>query len=191
MPFPIRPTLLGAVAALVLAAPALAAPAAWTVDKGASRLAFKSSFGGDSFDGAFRRWDAQIAFDPKALAASKVVVTVDMASADAGDESRNEALPTDDWFAARKFPRATFTTRAIKDLGGGRYQATGDLAIRGISKPVVLPFTLQISGAVAKMSGSVTINRTAFGVGQGQFKSAETVPLDVTINVSLQAHRGA
>ncbi len=189
MPFQFRPALLGALGALVLATPALCAPATWTVDKATSRLGFKSSFGGEKFDGAFRRWDAQIAFDPKALAASKVVVSVDMTSAATGDESRDEALPTDDWLAAKKFPRATFTTTSIKDLGGGRYQAAGNLAIRGVSKPIVLPFTLQITGQQAKMAGSVTINRGVFGVGQGQFKSAETVPLDVVVNVSLQARR--
>ncbi len=178
-------------ASLGLASPASSAggPASWTVDKASSKLGFKSSFGGDAFEGAFRRWDAQIAFDPKALAASKVVVTVDMASASTGDESRDEALPTDDWFAAKSFPRATFTSKGFKDLGGGHYQAMGDLAIRGVAKPIVLPFTLQITGAQAKMTGQVSINRTVFGVGQGQFKSAETVPLDVVVNVSLQAHR--
>jgi len=189
MSFQFRPALLGALGALVLATPALCAPAAWTVDKAASRLGFKSSFGGEKFDGTFRRWDAQIAFDPKALAASKVVVSIDMTSAATGDESRDEALPTDDWLAAKKFPRATFTTTSIKDLGGGRYQAAGALAIRGVSKPIVLPFTLQITGQQAKMAGSVTINRGVFGVGQGQFKSAETVPMEVVVNVSLQARR--
>ena len=60
---------------------ASAAPAAWTLDKAASRIGFKSSFGGMAIDGTFRRWDAVIQFDPKALAASRVSVTVDVASA--------------------------------------------------------------------------------------------------------------
>ena len=188
-----RPTLAAALAAgaMVLAMPSLAAaaPAAWTVDKAASRLSFKSSFGGEAFEGTFRRWDAQIAFDPKALAASRVVVTVEIGSVATGDAERDQAIPTDDWFAARKFPRATFTSRGFKDLGGGRYQAMGDLSIRDVTRPIVLPFTLQITGAQARMSGQVSVNRGVFGVGQGQFKSAETVPLDVVVNVALSAHK--
>jgi len=183
-----RPVLLAA-ALCVTAAPVVAAPAAWTVDKAASRLVFKSSFAGDSVEGVFKRWDAQITFDPKALAASKAVVTVETGSAATGNSEQNEALPTADWFSAARFPKATFVTRSFKDLGGGRYQAIGDLTIRGVSKPLVLPFTLAISGDQAKMTGAATINRSAFGVGQGQFASGETVPLDVTLNVSITAKR--
>lgn len=179
-----------ALTSLAASAPAHAAAApAWTVDKGASRLGFKSSFGGTNFQGTFRRWDAQISFDPKQLAASKAVVTIDMTSAATGDQSRDEALPTSDWFNAKAHPKATFTTTGFKSLGGNRYQAAGNLTIRGVTKPIVLPFTLDITGDQAKMTSSVAINRTAFGVGQGQFASADTVPLNVTVDISLTARR--
>ena len=170
-------------------APAFAAPSAWTVDKAASRLGFKSSFGGEAVSGAFRRWDAQIQFDPKALATSKAVVTIDLGSAATGVQERDEALPTGDWFNTARFPRASFVTRSFKDLGGGRYQAVGDLTLRGVSKPVVLPFALTITGDQAKLSGQTVVNRRQFGVGQGQFASAETVPLNVTVDIALVAKR--
>jgi polyisoprenoid-binding protein YceI len=175
--------------ACLIAAQAMAAPPAWTVDKGGSKLAFRSSFSGMPFEGVFNRWDAQIAFDPKQLGASKVNVVIDMGSASTHEETRDEALPSDDWFAVKQFPRASFTASSFKSLGGNRYQAAGVLTIRGVSRPVVLPFTLNIAGPVAKMQGQLVVNRTAFGVGQGEFKSAETVPLDVTIAVDLTAHR--
>lgn len=172
--------------AAVIAAPA---PAAWTVDKGASRLTFKSTFGGQDFTGTFRRWDAQIRFDPKQLAASKATVTIDMGSAATGDSQRDEALPTSDWFDTGKFPRATFVTTSFRSLGANRYQAAGNLTIRGVTKPIVLPFTLAITGDQARMNASIAINRTAFGVGQGQFASAETVPLNVAVDIAITARR--
>ena len=55
------------------------------------------------------------------MATAKVVVTVDVGSAATGDADRDQAMPTADWFAAQKFPKAVFTTSAIKDLGGGKY----------------------------------------------------------------------
>ena len=104
--------LCGAAFAAAPAAPAKAASAVpvWVVDKAASRLSFRGSFGGESFDGTFRRWDADIAFDPKALGASRVSVTVDLASAVTGDPTRDQALPTEDWFAIKRIPRATFVS---------------------------------------------------------------------------------
>jgi len=177
-------------ACIGLTAPAArAAPAAWTVDKAASRLGFKSSFSGMDFEGTFRRWDAQIVFDPKALGASQATVSIEPASVATGDAERDGALPTADWFDVAQFPRASFVTKSFKSLGGDRYQADGVLTLRGASRPVSLPFTLTIAGDVAKMIGEVPIDRSAFGVGQGQWSSAETVPLNVTVVVSITAHR--
>jgi polyisoprenoid-binding protein YceI len=175
--------------AAVAGASARAAPAAWTLDRAASRLTFRSAFSGEAVQGGFKRWDAQIQFDPKDLAASKAVVTIDVGSASTGATDKDQALPTADWFDAVRFPRASFVTRSFKDLGGGRYQALGDLTIRGVTRPVTLPFTLAITGDEAKMNGQAVVNRSLFGVGRGQFASAETVPFNVTVGIALVARR--
>jgi polyisoprenoid-binding protein YceI len=182
--------LLLALAAL-LAAPtlALAAPApVWTVDPGSS-IGFGSSFSGQAFSGHFTRWTAAIRFDPKNLAGSSVTASVDMTSAVTGDGDRDGSLPTPDFFSAGKFPRATFTATTFKDLGGGHYQAIGQLSLRGVAKPLTLPFTLAITGAQAKMSAAVALNRLAFGVGQGQWSATDSIPAAVSVNVNLTAHR--
>jgi len=168
---------------------ATGATSSWNVDKGASRVGFRSSFGGGAFDGLFRRWDARIQFDPKALDKSSVVAVIDLASAATGDESRDQALPTEDWFFTSKFPRATFVAKQFKTIGTDRYQAIGTLNIRGVTRPAVLPFTLQINGDQALMKGSLVIDRKAFGIGQGQFASAESVPFAVQVNVTVKAQR--
>lgn len=175
-----------ALAPVEAAAPA---PARWTVNKPASKVGFRSSFAGGAFVGRFGRWDAAITFDPKNLAASRVAAVIDMASARTGEESRDAALPTADWFHSTKFPRATFVSRNFKSLGNNRYQATGDLTIRGVKRPVVLPFTLAITGNQAKMAGVLKLDRTHFGVGQGQWSSGETVPTAVTVEVAITATR--
>jgi polyisoprenoid-binding protein YceI len=174
---------------VLFASTAAAAPARWTVDP-ASRLAFQGHMNGDAFNGVFRRWSANIVFDPKALAASKAVVSVDMTSVGpTGDADRDQALPGDDWLAVHHYPTATFTTSSIKDLGGGRYQAAGDLAIRGVHRSVVLPFTLAITGDTARMNGQLVLNRTAFGIGQGQWRTPDVVDSNVTVVIALSAHR--
>ncbi len=168
--------------------PPLPAPV-WTVDKAASKVTFSSSFDGGAFTGSFRRWDAAIRFDPKNLIGSKVTATFDMTSAATGESGRDEALPQDDWFAARQFPRATFTAATFEALGGNRYQAIGQLTIRGVTKPLTLPFTVVITGDIAKMNASIGLNRLAFGVGQGEWKTTDVVPGTVTVNISLTARR--
>ena len=182
---------LEAVAALALmASPVFAAPAAnWAVDPAASRLGFKGVMSGDGFEGSFRRWQAKIAFDPKNLPGSKVSVSVDVASAATGDADRDQALPTGDWFAAAAHPQALFAANTFKDLGGGKYQAVGTLTIRGVTQPIVLPFTLAITGDTARVNGAVSLNRTAFGIGQGQWQTGAVVAIPVTVTLALTAHR--
>lgn len=177
----------------VAAAPApKAAPASvpgWAVDYGASRLAFAAAMNGQAINGGFRRWQAQVRFDPRNLAASEVKVDVDTGSAATGDASRDQALPTDDWFAARAFPRATFTSQRFVSLGGDRYQAIGTLTIRGVSRPVTLPFRLTITGDKAHVEGTAPIDRTAFGVGQNQWKGTEAVAARVDVRISIDAKK--
>ncbi|MBV8683737.1 MAG: YceI family protein [Caulobacteraceae bacterium] len=181
--------LLALIAALLVAAPAFAAAPAWTVNKPASKLGFTGAMSGQSFNGAFRRWDARIQFDPKALNQSSVVAVIETGSAVTGDQTRDEALPTADWFSVAAFPRATFQANQFKDLGGGRYQAIGTLTIRNVKRPVILPFQLTINGNQATMHGSLTIDRRAFGVGQGQFSTGDTVATNVRIDVAIAATR--
>ncbi|WP_174290873.1 YceI family protein [Sphingomonas bacterium] len=170
---------------VVAAVPALAP--AWTTDMAASHLRFSSSVGGAPFSGSFARWHADIRFDPKNLAGSSVLVRVNMASAKTGSSDRDEALPGADWFSISKYAQASYAAKSFKDLGGGRYQALGTLTIRGVARPLALPFTLKIQGNQARMTGTATIDRHVFGVGQGQFATADTVPFNVQLAVDVAA----
>jgi polyisoprenoid-binding protein YceI len=174
----------------LIAAPAVAAPVpSWTIDKTKSQVAFVASMSGQAINGSFRRFDARIAFDPANLAGSSVSAVIDTASAGTGDASRDQSLPTPDWFNIKAFPRATFASKSFKSLGGNRYQAAGTLTIRGVARPVVLPFQLVISGNTAQMRGTLTIDRRWFGVGQGQFAGPDTVAAAVKVNLTISARK--
>jgi polyisoprenoid-binding protein YceI len=168
---------------------AMAAPPTWAVDKAASRLTFSSAVSGQAFTGRFARWDAAIHFDPKDLAHSDVAATIDVASAATGNGDRDAELPDQDWFWTSHFPRASYIAHGFQAVGPGRYIAAGVLTIRGVAKPLNLPFALTINGARAHMTASVGLNRLDFGVGQGEWKATDTVPANVTVNIDLTARR--
>ena len=160
----------------------------WVVDPAHSTLAFESSAEGAAFEGHFERWNADIRFDPKAVANSRVTVEIETASAVTGDSGRDQSAQGDDWFAAMMFPKATFVAHAIKDLGGGRYEAEGDLTIRGKSQPLALPFTLAFKGDEADMHSEVDVDRSLWGVGTGEYGGENIVPLKVGLKIDLVAH---
>lgn len=174
----------------LIAVPAQAAPApAWNVVAQKSKVAFAASMNGQAINGAFRRFDAHIAFDPGNLAGSSVVATIDTGSVATGDPSRDQSLPTADWFNVKAFPQAQFRANQFKLVSPGRYIAFGVLSIRGKAQPVSLPFQLAINGKQASMRGSLTIDRRSFGVGQGQFAGTEAVAANVRIDIVIEAQR--
>lgn len=171
-----------------LGAPALAAH--WTVDAAKSRLGFSVTWSGQPFAGVFKKWSADIDFDPADLVHSHVEAAIDMKSESSGDPDSDSGLESAIGFAADKFPTARFETTGFKALPGGGYLAEGKLTIRGITKPVDLPFKLDIRGNEAHMTGKATVIRTDFGVGQGEWAAPEPVAHAVTVTVDLVATKG-
>ncbi|KQY35669.1 cytochrome B [Caulobacter sp. Root487D2Y] len=163
-------------------------PVAWTVAK-SSTLGFSATWAGDAIDGQFKRWTADILFSPDALDRSKLTVGIDMTSAATGDDQRDASLPSDDFFAAAAHPKATFTASKFRKTGEGRFVADGTLDLRGVKKPVSLPFTLKIDGDTATARGVTTLDRTAFGVGQGEWASTDQIGGKVKVSFAITAKR--
>ena len=163
--------------------PAKAAPV-WTVDKAASRLTFRAVMNGQPFDGVFRSWDAQVAFDPHNLATSRATLTVDTTSALTGQPIKDAALPNSEWLSSTAFPQATMVTRTITQTGPGRYQASADIHIRGMAWRTTAPFTVSISHDEGRMQSTLTLDRRTFGIGEGPFRSP--APVDPLVQVSLR-----
>jgi cytochrome b561/polyisoprenoid-binding protein YceI len=176
-------------AALPLLAAAPAEAAQWSMDAGHSTLGFNGTQAGTPFSGRFRRWQAQIDFDPANPAAGHALVTIDMTSATTGDPQKDEALPQSDWFDAKAFPTAVFEATTFRAKGGNAFEAIGTLTIRGVRKDVALPFNLDTTAATAHVSGHLDLVRTDFGIGQGAWSSPEWVALAVAVTFDLTATR--
>ncbi|MGV3730342.1 MAG: YceI family protein [Sphingopyxis sp.] len=162
----------------------------WAVASG-GRLGFTARWNGEAVDGRFDRWRADIRFSPDELAGSRIKVTVDLTSADTGDGQRDDSLKGSDFFDTAAHPSATFTARDIRHLDGDRYEARGTLDLRGASRPTTLRFTLRIEGDRARVNGSARINRTAFGVGQGEWAATDAIAASVDVAFAFTATRRA
>jgi cytochrome b561/polyisoprenoid-binding protein YceI len=162
----------------------------WTVMPG-GRLGFTARWNGEAVRGSFGRWRAAIRFSRDDLAKSNIRVTVDLASADTGDGQRDDSLKSSDFFNVTAQPSAVFTARDIRHIDGDHYEARGTLALRGVSKPATLRFTLQIEDNKARVAGTARIDRTAFGVGQGEWAATDAIAAAVDIDFSFSATRPA
>lgn len=159
----------------------------WAVDKAASKIAFATSFEGETINGSFGSYAAQITFDPEQLAKSHVKVTIDLASVTSGDSDRDTTLKSDSFFDIAVTPKAIFEAKSFTRKDAIHFVAHGKLTLHGTAKPVELPFTLTITDGVASMSGTTTLDRTAFGVGSGDYAATDTVPAKVKVDITVKA----
>jgi len=171
-----------------VAPPMDAGPVVWKVERG-SDLAFATSWGGQAIQGRFETWASDIVFSPDALDRSRVSVVIDMSSARSGDEQRDSSLPGMDWFDTAAHPKATFTATRFEKTGEGRFVARGTLTLRGVSRPLNMPFRLKIDGDRAEVRGVTSLDRTNFGVGQGEWANTDQIPAKVTLRITLKARR--
>ncbi len=161
--------------------------AGWTVDKAKTTLSFSGIQSGEAFTGSFADFDAVINFDPNDLTNAKVVVTIDMNSANTDDAESTNALSGKEWFNVRKFPTAKFEAADFTYLENDRYEAKGSLTIRGIKQNINLPFTLKIENGYANMDAGLNLNRTAYKIGTGMWASKDWVEHSIAVKVHLEA----
>lgn len=181
---------LGALALVAgLSLPLSAMAADWALDPAHSTLAFSGKQTGTPFSGHFGAFDGTISFDPAHPEAGHAHVTIALSSGVTGDRQRDGALPGKDWFDVAHFPSAAFDAQSFRATGGNAYEAVGTLTIRGISKSVTLPFTLDINGVTAHAKGHLDLIRSAFGVGQGPWAAGQWVALEVGVDLDITAQR--
>ena len=168
-----------------LLAAALPAFAQQAVVPAQSQITFVSKQMGVPVEGQFRKFDAQVAFDPAKLASSRIAFTIDTGSATLGVKESDAELPKPIWFNVAKFPQATFQSTAIKALGGGKYEVAGKLSIKGNSQDVTVPVMLTQSGATTTAVGGFAIKRLAFKIGENEWADTSMVADDVQVKFKL------
>lgn len=165
---------------------AKAAP--WKLEKG-GRLGFTAEYSGEAIKGSFSRWDATIVFDPEDLPGSSIRATIDLASVDSGDSQRDDMLRSESFFGIGAHPTAQFVSNSIRTVGEGRYVANGTLSLHGQRKPVSLRFMLKIDGDRAAASGSASLQRLSFGVGESEWSATDQLKDAVSVDFTLKAVR--
>lgn len=121
--------------------------------------------------GTFDKFDAVVEADVEDLTSATIEVTIDATSINTRNEDRDNHLRSGDFFDAENHPTITFVATDIKSKGGNEYDVTGDLTIRGTTKPVTLDVTFEgqskdpMGGStVAGFSGATKISREEFGL---------------------------
>jgi polyisoprenoid-binding protein YceI len=154
------------------------------VDK--SEIRFVAKQLGVNVDGRFRKWKANVVFLPTDLARSKAEFDIDLASIDLASEDSEREIRGGLWFDTAKFPVAHFSSTAIRDQGGDRYEIAGALTLKGVKRDIVVPITVKKDAAGNRVAeGSFTLMRLDFNIGTGMWSDTKTVTNDVVVRVRI------
>jgi polyisoprenoid-binding protein YceI len=180
-----------AAALTLLAAPAFAAPEAYTLDSGHSQIVFNyNHLGFSTGTGMFAGFEGAIQFDQEDPANSSVEVAFPVRSMYTGWEARFEHLMSADFFGAAEDEMVTFKSTSIEVTGDKTAKITGDLTLNEVTKSVVLDATLN-QAADHPMEGkpwagfdaTTTLLRSDYNVGL----FAPFVSDEVNVKISIEA----
>lgn len=156
-----------------------------TVVPAQSEIVFVSRQMGVPIEGRFKRFDAQLSFDPRRPEAATVALTVAMASAAFGASEAEAEVAKPAWFDVARFPQATFQSAAVKPLGEGRFAITGRLTVKGTARELAVPVTITQSGRSGTVLGSFTLKRLDFGIGEGEWADTSLVANEVQVRFRI------
>ena len=143
----------------------------WTLDPAHTRIGFVARHAMvTKVRGSFNEFEGTAVLDGANPANSHAEVTIKAASIDTRNAQRDEHLRSNDFLAMQEHPEITFTSTGARQVDDTTFELTGDLTIRGVTKPVTIPFTFEgaakdpFGNLRAGFEGSVAINRKDWGV---------------------------
>ena len=182
--------------ALVLAIPASAEPAAYTLDAARSVVGFEVDFGTDEITGSMPVTAASVSIDFERPASSRVSVTLNAAEANASFPFATQALTGPSVLDTDSTPQIAFESTAFRSLPGPGIKAEMDglLTIRGVTRPVTLDAEVFRQQGIAEgdrsklaihMSG--TVSRAAFGADGWSDLVGDEVRLRIIARIDRQS----
>ena len=181
-------------ALFILVATALAAAPEWKPDGAHTGIYFDVKHIFATVRGHFEDFSAEIRFDPQDLAGSSCSFSVQTKSINTRIRKRDTHLRSEELFAVGKYPLMTFTSSKIVPDGDNRYQVTGDLTVKDVTRTVSVPFVFHgttsnpfdAKQTVAGFDARFFINRLEYHVGDGKFYRLGVIDRTVDIFISVE-----
>ena len=154
----------------------------YKLDKSHASLIFRvNHLGFSKYTARFKRFDAELKFDPTNPAESQVTATIDPTSIETDYPHTkklnfNNMLQSKQWLSVAQFPKIKFRSTKIELTGGNKARIIGELSLHGISKEVVLDAVfnggysehpMDPSGSRIGFSATGSLNRSDFGIAFG------------------------
>jgi polyisoprenoid-binding protein YceI len=147
-----------------------------------SSVTFSYKQMGVAMDGKFKKFSAQIQFDPAKADKASGRLDIDLASIDTGSSEADQEVVGKAWFNVAAHPKASYVLQSLKATAPGQYEATGQLTLKGQTRELRTPLKLN---APASLVGSFVLKRADFGIGEGMWAKFDVVANEITVHFNL------
>ena len=167
----------------------------WVLDPMHSEIQFKiKHLVISTVTGSFTSFEGTAQTEGDDFENAQVEFTLDVDSVNTNQEARDQHLRGEDFFNAAQYPKISFTSTSFIKKSGGEYKLTGDLTIKGVTKPVTLD--VEHGGTAVDFYGNTKagfeasgkINRKEFGLTWGGVPEAGAIVVgeDVKLIMNVQ-----
>ncbi|MFU8928158.1 YceI family protein [Acinetobacter puyangensis] len=173
---------------------ALAAPVDYKIDPTHTATVFSwNHFGFSTPSANFSDIQGVIKVDETNPAKSSVDVIIPISSVNTNVKALDQEFQEEAWFNAAKFPNITFKSTKVETKDKKHFKITGNLTVKGVTKPVVLDATLNKLGihpmsklATVGFNATTTFDRSAFGIGNYVPNVGDKITVNITTEASVQ-----
>lgn len=151
-----------------------------------------SHFGLSWYRGQFAELSGRLRIDPNAPERTALQVTVPLNKVGTLDAELDAHLLNADFFDVANHPTATFTSTRVERVGERQVRVVGDLALRGVTKPVAFVGTFKAAGVhpltkryTVGFAGEAIVKRSEFGVNYALPAVGDEVRLDLDVEFQL------
>ncbi len=147
-----------------------------------SKVHFTIKNFGIKVGGDFSGLQGSITFDPKLPAAGNMDVTIDAHTVDTDNDRRDKHLRSADFFDVEKYPTIRIkSTKIFASGNAGNFILYANLSIKDVTQAIAIPFTVTHTAAGLLFSGSFSIDRLQYHVGESSATMGDEVNIDLNV----------
>lgn len=162
--------------------------AAGSIDAGTSQITATFRQMNVPATGRFTAFRGTIAFDPRNIASGRVRIEIDTASFDVGAPEYNDELRNKEWFDTRTYPVARFISSSVASREQNRFEATGQLMLKGKTVEIRIPFTMRSVNGLSIFEGELPLSRKTYLIGGADWDDTVEDKVIVKFRIATSAH---
>jgi polyisoprenoid-binding protein YceI len=149
-----------------------------------SLVTFKIKNAGFTISGIIKAVQADVAFNPANLAASKIDAIADVTTINTDNDLRDEHLKGEDFLNVAKYPAITMKSVSFSKKNSSNYVGQFNVTIKDKTKLISIPFSYNDAGSAVALKGTFKISRADFGIGKSSMLLSDEANITIEVEAS-------